>query len=248
MKYFTWRAVMGISLVFSALILFAVHYLIFHDLHHIMIYTVHDIAFLPLEVLLVTLILHHFLEKREKRSMLKKMNMMIGTFFNEAGGNFLKSLSQCDPDLNRLSLKLRIEMNWNEKKFQEIIESFSAQDFKISFSLKIVKQLKVQLQQKRNFLLGLLQNPNLLEHESFTDLLWAVFHLLDELANRKTIFNLPLTDKQHLEGDMKRAYNLLVKEWLRYMLHLKQDYPYLYSLAVRTNPFNTGASVIIKGK
>jgi len=31
-------------------------------------------------------------------------------------------------------------------------------------------------------LLGLLGNPNLLEHDSFTDLLWAVFHLMEELS------------------------------------------------------------------
>jgi hypothetical protein len=43
---------------------------------------------------------------------------------------------------------------------------------------------------------------------------------------------------EHLNFDIKRAYILLVNEWLSYMKHLKEDYPYLYSLAVRTNPFN----------
>ena len=34
------------------------HFLLFHDAHHIFIYLVGDIAFVPIEVLLVTLILH----------------------------------------------------------------------------------------------------------------------------------------------------------------------------------------------
>ena len=95
---------------------------------------------------------------------------------------------------------------------------------------------------KRNFLLGLLENPNLLEHESFTELLWAVFHLTDELAHRKNLKQIPDTDYEHLSGDMKRAYVLLIFEWLAYIKHLKSDYPYLFSLAIRTNPFDPNAS------
>jgi hypothetical protein len=42
---------------------------------------------------------------------------------------------------------------------------------------------------KRDFLVALMENPNLLEHESFTDLLWAVFHLVEELAVRLNPFD-----------------------------------------------------------
>jgi len=91
-----------------------------------------------------------------------------------------------------------------------------------------------------------LGNPNLLEHDSFTNLLWAVFHLTEELSLRKSLNGLPETDYQHLSGDMKRAYHLLIVEWLDYMMHLKTNYPYLFSLAVRTNPFDTNASVEVK--
>lgn len=38
--------------------------------HHIFIYLVGDIAFVPIEVLLVTLIIHRLLETREKKAML----------------------------------------------------------------------------------------------------------------------------------------------------------------------------------
>jgi len=102
------------------------------------------------------------------------------------------------------------------------------------------------LKEKRQFLLNLLENPNLLEHESFTNLLWAVFHLTDELTHRKGLDRLPENDYQHLAGDIKRAHHLLILEWLNYMKHLKTNYPYLFSLAVRTNPFDANASVEVR--
>ena len=99
---------------------------------------------------------------------------------------------------------------------------------------------------KRGFLLRLLENPNLLEHEHFTDLLWAVFHLAEELSHRTDVKELPDTDYQHLAGDIARAYKLLIRQWLEHMEHLKNDYPYLFSLAIRTNPFNPDASPEVK--
>ncbi len=88
-------------------------------------------------------------------------------------------------------------------------------------------------------MLRLLENQNLLEHDSFTDLLWAVFHLSEELTARSDLSALPDKDHEHLSGDIKRAYTHLIREWLKYMKHLKNDYPYLFSLAVRVNPFKT---------
>jgi len=45
-----------------------------------------------------------------------------------------------------------------------------------------------------------------------------------------------------LLGDVRRAYGLLASEWLSYMKHLRDNYPYLFSLAMRTNPFDPQAS------
>lgn len=69
----------------------------------------------------------------------------------------------------------------------------------------------------------------------------AVFHLRDELAHRRDLTALTAPDRAHLAGDMKRVYLLLLAQWLPYMEHLKEAYPYLFSLAVRLNPFRTDA-------
>jgi hypothetical protein len=46
--------------------------------------------------------------------------------------------------------------------------------------------------------------------------------------------------------DIKRTYVALIDRWLPYMKHLKETYPYLFSLAVRTNPFDPEASVTVQ--
>jgi len=87
----------------------------------------------------------------------------------------------------------------------------------------------------------LLDNPNLVEHESFTNLLFAILHLTDELANRHDLARLPESDYEHISEDIKRAYSQLMLQWLDYTKHLKRDYPYLFSLALRINPFDENA-------
>ena len=54
-----------------------------------------------------------------------------------------------------------------------------------------------------------------------------------------------LVNMDHLTGDIRRAYTHLLKQWVVYLRHLKNDYPYLYSLAVRSNPLNPEAKVEI---
>ena len=52
-------------------------------------------------------------------------------------------------------------------------------------------------------------------------------------------------DRDHLCGDMKRVFGLLAAEWLHYMSHLRHDYPYLFSLAVRMNPMSDTRSAAL---
>lgn len=119
-------------------------------------------------------------------------------------------------------------------------------EYKIDCCAGDLQGLQNFLVRQRSFLLGLLENPNLLEHDYFTGLLWAVFHLAEELSHRARVKDLPDTDYEHLSGDIRRVYQLLVREWLSHMEHLKSDYPYLFSLSVRTNPFDPSASAEVR--
>jgi hypothetical protein len=209
-------------------------------------YLLSDIAFVFIEVLLVTLIIQQVLSMREKRAMLKKLNMVIGAFFSEAGMPLLKYFWAFDAEAESLGRHLIVDTEWSPEHFDRIEEILRKRDFKIDIHKGSLEEVRSFLIGERSFLLGLLENPNLLEHDEFTELLWAVFHLAEELSHRETVRGLPRTDYEHLAGDIKRAYGLLVREWLHYMGHLKSNYPYLFSLAVRTNPFNPQASVEVR--
>lgn len=50
-----------------------------------------------------------------------------------------------------------------------------------------LSELRGFLVEKRGVLLRLPENPILLDHETFTDLLWAVFHLAEELEYRPNV-------------------------------------------------------------
>ena len=68
---------------------------------------------------------------------------------------------------------------------------------------------------------------------------------MEELENRDDLSKLPKSDYNHLSGDVVRIYSFLILEWLQYMEHLENNYPYLFSLAIRTNPFDPNPHVEI---
>ena len=235
----------ALTLVILSVLFYVLHYLIFRDVHHIFLYLVGDIAFLFVDVLIVMLVLHRLLVYREKLSILKKLNMVIGTFFSEVGTDLLKSCAKSDiqPDS---AIKLVITSHWSDTDFKNARKQLLTKERGINGDRVDFAELKKFLVSKRPFLLILLENPNLLEHERFTDLLWAVFHLTDELAHRSDLSRITDNDRKHLAGDIKRVYNQLLIQWLDYIKHLKNDYPYLFSLAIRTNPFDPNASVEVQ--
>lgn len=247
-----WRVRLGITLIILAAILYITNFLLFRDLHDTLFYLDIDLAFIPIEALIIVLVLEWIIGEREKRNLLQKMNMVIGSFFSEVGTELLAGISEFDSKTEKIRKKLIMTDEWTKKDFLEASNRIKNYNFHVYIgennpdSIHYLHELKVFLVKNREFMLRLLANPNLLEHDSFTDLLWAVFHLTEELENRTDLTNLPKADYQHLAGDTERAYSLLVYEWLQYMEHLMENYPYLFSLAIRTNPFNPDASVEIQ--
>ncbi|MGM0770521.1 MAG: hypothetical protein ACQESU_02805 [Halobacteriota archaeon] len=238
-------AIFGGLLILLSSIIYYIHYLIFHDAHHIFIYMVGDIAFVPIEVLLISMIIHHFLNDMDRKHRLQKLNMVIGVFFSEVGTKLLEYISDADPDLDRYREKFMIDSDWSDKDFDNLIRSMNNMNYNIDVNKIDFDQLTAFLVSKRNFLVQLLENPTMLEHEEFTELLRAVFHLTEELDCRDEFSCLPHTDIDHLKGDLKRSYELLAREWLVYMKYNKKNYPYLFSLAIRTNPFDTESTPIV---
>jgi hypothetical protein len=243
----SWRLKLSLALIAASAATFGLHYWIFRDLHHIAIYLVGDIAFLFLSILVVTLVIDGILARREKSVLLRKMNMVIGTFFGDVGFELLGLFPAYVRNFAALAPRLAFEPRWQKKDF--LAAAGAARDFsyEVTISPDSLGSLRDFLRRHRDFLLRLLENPNLLEHERFTDLLWAVFHVIDELEMRGDgLDRLPASDLAHLANDVKRAYSQLAGEWVAYAHHLKTSYPFLFSLIVRVNPFAASPSPIVQ--
>ncbi len=246
MRLVNWYIALALSLLAFSATSYLTQIYIFDRVEDTFFYMLQDLSFVPVQVLIVTLILDRLLKKREKQALLNKLNMVIGVFFNEVGNDLIECFCRCSIDAHEIEEQLKISTEWKDDDFSKMMKKFTLKPERINFDSARLENLKEFLTGKRNGLLNLLANPNLLEHETFTDLLWAVFHLADELYHRDSFSDLPKTDLDHLKGDLVRAYKLVINEWLSYMQHLKKDYPYLYSIAVRTNPFNPVANITVE--
>ncbi len=246
MKRLRGQILMGLGLIVLSAGLYIIQIRLFHAERDTFFYLFQDLAFVPIQVLIVTIIVDQVLRIREKMAMLNKLNMVIGTFFSDVGSRLLKECSAYDVEFEKTRRNFLVSKDWTDQTFNRARREAARLQYRLDPARNDLKELKTFLSMKRDFLLRLLENQNLLEHETFTDLLWAVFHLMQELEAREDLSRLPHGDAEHIAGDMMRVYAILTAEWLAYMKHLKADYPYLFSLAVRTNPFDPWASPVVQ--
>jgi len=245
MKKHVWYAWVAAALLALSALMFLVDYEMFGNAHQMYVALVADLAFLPLSVLFVTLAVDRLLIARDKRASIEKMNMVIGAFFSEVGTELIRRLTLVDAGSEEKRDVLRVTGKVTDKDFKRMTTELSGLSFEVEPDMGALEGMRLLLVSKRDFMVRLLENPLLLDHAAFTDLLWAVFHLTEELESRPGFDALPATDLAHLAGDSARAYGHLVGQWLAYMQHLQRQYPFLFSLALRLNPFDPEASVLV---
>ncbi len=170
------------------------HYLLFREARTLIFYLLLDLAFIPLQVLVVSLILDQLLSRREKRALLKKLNMVIGAFFSEVGNRLLGHLAAFHPDLERLRAEMLPAGQWTARDFDTLARSVAAREIRLDSARSSLASLKEYLAGRQDFILRLLENSNLLEHDSFAELLWSVLHVSEELAARPRLDGLPPAD------------------------------------------------------
>ena len=126
------RIFFGLLLILLSAFFYCLHFAVFGDPHHIFIYLLGDISFVFIEVLLVTLIIHQLLSEREKRSMLKKLNMVIGAFFSEVGTDLLKYFWSFDTEPESFGRHLVVDNDWSPERFDKIEAVLKDRDFQIN--------------------------------------------------------------------------------------------------------------------
>lgn len=238
------------ALLSVAALLYAARLLLFSDValqNEMWRFLLGDVAFLFVQVPLVSLVIDGLIRRRELEETRRKLNMVIGAFFSETGQTLLGEIAKSDANLAEVREDFIPQASWKGTDYERARAALRAHEPEISLEPYALQSLKDTLAEERSFIIGLLANQTLLEHESFSDLLWALTHLGEELAARPRLDALVPADGSHLALDVRRAYTLLAIEWLSYLEHLQTAYPFLFSLAVRTNPLDPEARASLEG-
>jgi len=111
-KIWSWRLSISLVLIAASALTYGLHFLIFRDLRHIFLYLIGDIAFMFINVLVVTLVIEQILARREKRALMKKLNMVIGTFFSDVGLELTEKFTVFVENADQLGRQLEFNARW----------------------------------------------------------------------------------------------------------------------------------------
>jgi voltage-gated potassium channel len=184
-------------------------------------------------------------EHRERGRKRERASALVGVFFSEMGNDLIRLLLSADPNVEHLCRDAIVSENWTEAEFASLRSRIERHEYSIDYAKAPFAEMRDTLSRKTEMLLRFYENPTLIEEDSFTGLLRATLHLREELVLRQTLDG-PASDLGHLARDARRVYALLSENWLQYTYRLRRTYPYLFSLAVRTNPFDASCSPVIK--
>lgn len=238
MKKYKATLLLGLALIGLSVSLHVLHYAIFRDLHHIMIFLLADFAFIPLEVFFVSVVLDRIIERRDERQIRKKIYMLIGLFYQEIGSSLLNAFVEADQDAQTHMENANVTFKWREEQYSDLANHMKVHTFGVEPKSLDLQTLKKRLSLSKETIVSLITNPSIHEHASFSEVLMSTFHLADEL-NVRDLEQLTPDDYAHLEVDINRVYRYLITEWVIYMSHLQDDYPYLFIAALKSNPFDS---------
>ena len=245
-----WKIKFSILMIVLIIIIYGSNYLVLGDAEHIISYIWTHLGFIPVDILIVAFLLDEIIERKEKEAMLEKLDMLMSTFFSEVGNDLISQLSSVNK-YKANTENLKSIKSWTEKDFDAKLEELKNTSIEFNADIsaeereEFLDNLRSLLVDKREFIINLINNPNLLEKEEFAALANSILHLDEELEHRKNLALVTDADFAHLNGDMQRVYDKLVYEWVYYLKYLYKNYPYMIALIIRTNPFDEDASVYV---
>lgn len=247
LKDLTWEIRLACLLIAVSVIVYAVKFLFFGDngASNTLSYIFNSLGFLPINILIVTLIINRLLTMRAKREQQEKTRMIIGLFFSEMGDILLRKMIQWDKSPEMLRENMQVINTWTKGQYAAAKDHASRLCTRTVPSPDDLNEIRELFMKNHNFLLRLIENPVLLEHNTISKLLQDLFHLGEELASRDDFHTLPVTDLAHLTGDVNRVYCQLTTGWLEHMEYLSRNYPYLLSLCLRKSPFQLENRVVV---
>ncbi len=231
-----WEVKISILLVIFSIFFYLINYLTFHDTIFIEKYILVQLGFLPLSVLLVTIVLNSLMVRKERRERMEKLNIVIGSFFADLGKDLLRYISKYDQNVMELANGI-ISLKNDPESFHKLKNIVEKRKYSVDFEKINLYELRKYLLDKRDIVISFLDNPVIIEHETFTDLLWVLLHVTEELSRTIDFESMGKDDRKDLKEDMEELYRLLAYEWIKYVHYLRDNYPHIYKYEIRSNPF-----------
>ena len=117
MKFLSWKIWLGLGLIGLSALVYALNYLIFRDANYLFRLFLAQLGFLPISVLLVTIIINQLLSQRARAAKLRKLNMVIGAFFSEVGTDLLGMFSRYVPKPAAFRDGIEAIGSWSDRDF-----------------------------------------------------------------------------------------------------------------------------------
>lgn len=195
------KLLMKVALGLFALsaVIYGLQVLVFKDPGTTAFYIFQDMAFMPITIAVATLFVGYLIDQNSRAEKIEKSRILTCSFYSIVGLDLLEVLYGL----------------------------YDEASDKIAWDLEKYEYMQQLLDQYLNEILTIASNPNLLEHDGFTDLLWAVMHLREEMeyfeAKKATA-----RDESHIQSDAKRVFDLLEKNRHEYEAYIQKEYPYFY--------------------
>ena len=218
----SWKFKFAIVMLIIASIFFVSRIIVLGDPEEVVAYLWKQIGFIPVNILIVALLLDGIMSKKEREAILEKLDMLMGTFFTEIGNDLISEISKANKNKSKTK-DLKSIKNWTDKDYENKLKELrdSPIDFEADVPLEdreeFLTSIHVSIEKNREFIINLINNPNLFEKDEFSALVLALLHLDEELSRRGDLSNIDDVDFNHLTGDIKRVYTHLVYEWIYYL-------------------------------
>ncbi|GEM_PF-6447622 len=117
--------------------MYGVHFTIFGDAARTVSGIILSLAYVPLGVTYQILVLDKIIEVREKLRTIKKMNIILGSFYHEMRNDILKIIVASDENSKQLEVFSKISVSWQNCDFNELSESLI--DYKCNLNIEEMK-------------------------------------------------------------------------------------------------------------
>ncbi|MGI6555960.1 MAG: hypothetical protein ACOX1H_01370 [Pseudoramibacter sp.] len=229
----------AIALFALSAAIYAAQILIFRDPRTTAFYIFQDFAFLPASIAIATVAVGAILDEHDRQRALASTRMLRSQFFTGVGAPMLMQIeycAKCGTNLGQLTaIDGPMDTLRQRRRVQREIEARQKQiegiDLRVNLTQSAYDGIREILEHNRLDLLILGSTHNLNEAERFAEMLWGIFHLMDEYRLRGAWENLSPADIAHLEADFAQVLRLMLANSVANNFYLRTTYPNFYGAA-----------------